>query len=81
MSDKVLAEAAGTRAETMQQALEIVAAMKGDKNLAQAVDIMMAGVESAGGEAASAATLPGPPLNTLEIETPFEDEDEQDTQQ
>jgi hypothetical protein len=80
MADKVLAEAAGARAETVQAALEIVAALKGDKNLAQAVDIMMASVQSDGSDTASTALLPGPPAQTLEIETPF-DEPEDTTQQ
>jgi hypothetical protein len=79
MADKVLAEAAGARADTVQAALEIVAALKGDKNLAQAVDIMMASVQSDGSDTALQATLPGPPNQTLEIDTPFLDET--DTQQ
>jgi hypothetical protein len=79
MADKVLAEAAGARAETVQQALEIVAALKGDTNLAQAVDIMMASVQKDGTDTAITATLPGPPTQTLEIETPFDLPD--DTQQ
>ena len=79
MADKVLAEAAGARAETVQQALEIVAALKGDTILAQAVDIMMASVQSDGSDTALSATLTGPPTQSLEIETPFDLED--DTQQ
>jgi hypothetical protein len=79
MSDKVAAEAAGTRAETIQQALEIVAALKGDSNLATAVDIMMASVEEPGTGSAAQALLAGPPSQTLEIETPFDVET--DTQQ
>ena len=79
MSDKVAAEAAGTRAETMTEALTIVASLKGDKNLAEAVDLLMASVDSTGAAPAGAALLAGPPLQQLEIETPFDVED--DTQQ
>ena len=79
MSDKVAAEAAGTRAETMTEALTIVASLKGDKNLAEAVDLLMASVDSTGAAPAGTALLAGPPLQQLEIETPFDVED--DTQQ
>ena len=80
MSDKVLAEAAGARAGTVQQALEIVASLKGDKNLAAAVDIMMAAVQNDGTDTALSATQVGVPTQTLDIETPF-DEPEDTTQQ
>jgi hypothetical protein len=76
MADKSLADASGMRAETIQAALEIVASLKGDKNLAQAVDIMMASVQTSGSDAASSATVVPPPTQTLEIETVFDQEDE-----
>jgi hypothetical protein len=76
MADKSLADAAGMRAETVQAALEIVAALKGDKNLAQAVDIMMASVQSESTDTALSATAAGVPAQTLEIETPFDQEDD-----
>ncbi len=80
MGDKVLAEASGTRAETMMAALEIAASLKGDKKLAQAVDILMASVQTNAAEPAGALLLAGPPTQTLEIETPFDQPDD-NTQQ
>jgi hypothetical protein len=79
LADKSLADAAGLRAETIKEALEIAASLKGDKKLAQAVDILMASVQTNAAEPAGATALIGPPTQTLEIETPFDQEN--DTQQ
>ena len=79
MTDKSLADAAGMRAETLKEALEIAASLKGDKKLAQAVDILMASVQTNAAEPAAATAMIGPPTQTLEIETLFDQEN--DTQQ
>jgi hypothetical protein len=76
MGDKSLADAASMRAETLREALEIAASLKGDPILAQAVDILVASLQTTDTAPATAATIPGPPAQTLEVETPFNQETE-----
>ena len=49
--------------------------MSSFRNLAAAVDIMMASVQSDGTDMALSATTVGAPAQTLEIETPFDVDD------
>lgn len=62
-------ESAEARSGAMRQAVEIVAMLKGDKNLARAVDVLMDSFEVEG-DLAPAAQV-GAPAQTLETETPF----------
>jgi len=66
----------------MRAAVEIVAMLKGDKNLARAVDVLMDSFETGG--AAGDAVSVGAPAQTLDTETPFtvqEEKDERERQQ
>lgn len=71
----VAAAAAETRSSTMLAAVEIVASLKGDKNLARAVDVLMDSFET-GGDAEPAAAV-GAPTQTLEPETVFTPQEEE----
>lgn len=70
------AKAGTDKSATMQAALEIVASLQGNPKLAQAVDILMSSLESAGLPLLSPATAPGAPEETLEIETVFTEAEE-----
>jgi hypothetical protein len=69
------AAAAETRSTTMLAAVEIVASLKGDKNLARAVDVLMDSFET-GGDAEPAAAV-GAPTQELDTETVFTPQEEE----
>jgi hypothetical protein len=67
-------KAAMQRSETMRQALEIVASLKGDAVLARSVDILMDSFDIEGD--LEPVTAEGTPKQTLEVETPFDEPDQ-----
>lgn len=69
-------EAVVSMSAAMREAVEIVAMLKGDKNLARAVDVLMDSFETGG--AAGDAVDVGAPAQTLETETPFTIQAEQE---
>lgn len=73
---KSTAEGAHSTSEAMRMAVEIVAMLKGDQNLARAVDVLMDSFAE-GGEVTPAASV-GAPAQTLETETPFTVQAEQE---
>jgi len=76
------ADAVVGQSEAMRTAVEIVAMLKGDKNLAKAVDVLMDSFET-GGAAGDAAAI-GAPAQSLDTETSFtaqEEKDERERQQ
>lgn len=75
-ASKSSAEGVQSTSEAMRMAVEIVAMLKGDQNLARAVDVLMDSFEE-GGDAASDAANVGAPNQTLETETPFTIQEEQ----
>jgi len=74
-ASKSEAEGHKSRSTTMLAAVEIVASLKGDKNLARAVDILMDSFEI-GGDVAPAADV-GAPAQTLDTETIFTPQEEE----
>ncbi len=76
-SSKSSADGVQSSSEAMKMAVEIVAMLKGDNNLAKAVDILMDSFAAEGGDASS-ATAVGAPDQTLETETPFTEQEEQE---
>lgn len=75
-ANKSEADAALSSSEAMRQAVEIVAMLKGDTNLARAVDVLMDSFAE-GGDVSDAVAV-GPPAQTLETETPFTIQAEQE---